>query len=334
MNGKQSKVGFLVLVAVTIVTIVAYYQHVQSYEVWLQEITDRATRQNVEDIFDPPHWFAWGAGSYIVLSAVVTVDVWILFSALHFHNWRRLRSKKLLLILLVASFFLASTNTASAYLDTTVDILFLADEELWSATEPWPVPFLPWWYDRNCIDVIREETFPYLAGIFKEELGITLQFHGWQTWTSTDSYSDPYDVLQEGIEDSERGIWVVDPEYEEEGGGYWKFDRENSQYDIMVFCTRQHMDYGGLGPPEWGAAVIYYGLWMNAVRAIEHEMTHLYGIAGHCHHADCIMNKDTVIIYAVWEWDCKTYMQDHTDYFDREVPDPEPHGGRVPEVKM
>ena len=89
---KQPKVGFAILVLLTVITLASACKHNIDYLRYVQEIKREYTNLGINpDILDPWPWPAWGMGPLVIFLGFVTIDSWIVSSII----WLARRKKHL-----------------------------------------------------------------------------------------------------------------------------------------------------------------------------------------------------------------------------------------------
>lgn len=204
---------------------------------------------------------------------------------------------------LVAPAYASSPGDAGDFEpDTTIDILFVGDEEFmaWYEQIAWVGDvWAPWLVkDLEFNILLGHGTFASTRDFYWNKLGHTLRVYGWQTWDSSDDQTCCYYMLQEGINEIgfNRGM-----NYSDENGDH--------NIDFAVFWTGQDMDIMGLGIPWWHAAIVKYqkGGWQSLVIPLEHELAHLWACQ-HCGNI-CLMNPTWTAGFFCG--DCAAYMMQH-----------------------
>ena len=189
-------------------------------------------------------------------------------------------------------------------IENTIDILFVGDEEFMALWErwgwndvwiPWAVKDLVWEFGLGTGVFVASKEWYALT------LGHTLRVHGWETWNSSNSETNSYYMLQEGINDIgwQRGkIW------------------NGTIIDLVMFWTgQQNMDVRGLALPWWYGGIIKWtqGSVDICTQALKHELAHLWD----CQHCGnfCIMNPG--VVASVWCGTCAAHMMNH--FYDHMV---------------
>jgi len=343
LSKEKFALAFMVML-LTLFTIVLTYKHYIDYQKYRTELGEEYKNIN-PDFVDSWPWYDWGIGPYVFMLKFITAGVWIgiIIRGLQKIKFRKHRELKAISLLLIP--LIASIPTSKAYpnitsiptSDTDVDILFAGDEEFMSGyiTSTWGDVWLkdlveigvPPWYSG---------IFERVQGYFNDQVGINIVFHGWMTWDSDDEVTNCYYMLQEAIEEI-GGTWIHDPTWPD--NGYWRFNKgmlwNGVVIDMLVAWTWQDMSRRGLGPFEWGACILKYENFLTDDNAMQHEMSHLYGLL-HCGHILCVMNEPFLEFTETWQSSCHDYMVSHKNYFTRHglAINSNPHGETNPSAGL
>lgn len=325
MKSKRPKLETVVLtlaLILTVISVILTLRHDCAWHSYIREVRQDAIDRGINpDSVDAFPWHRWGIGGGLVYLWIVTTLMWIGYAYVRFKGRGNPTATSLLFILLAAPFLMygemqynTNADTLSASdtnfsiesmptPDAYVDVLFVGDEEFMALEIEridCPVPIIcpPYWVPAS--EIFQNEIFPFVRDQFDEDLGIYLIFHGWATWDSYDGTNNAVDMLEEVI--AEMGF---------SRGMSWN----GVTIDIMVAWTFQDMSMYGLGPFGWDAAIMLFTGSIWDYYTPQHEISHLYGIIGHCSHADCVMNNNLIIPSFHWQSTCRDHMINNKNEF-------------------
>jgi hypothetical protein len=211
---------------------------------------------------------------------------------------KRTRNKSILVMLLLLSLLLPTffSSKASAYTDTTIDVIGVGDEEFNNiCPEGWE-RYLEW------------EIYIYDAfGKFNEVFGLDFQFRGWISFDSDGGCVSIVERLEEARQETGfvSKVTVIN--------GY--------TIDIMFVFTAQFMlDYEGYADISTNTAILFWYPDFPRAQAVMHEISHLFHLY-HCQNY-CVMNVNFLSsVPRAWCSDHINLMNTngYKNKFDREV---------------
>jgi len=307
---------------------VAVVIHINAYNQMIFNAIQHYGKNYVDQYADFHPIWVWRYGEIYPVTAIFLIIGWAytIFQVVKAKRKGCAKAKliSLLSTLLIITFINANMGYAPTKATTenyffcipnSVDLLFVADEELLADTEiVGGGGFFGWYRLENweTTRVIEEIIFPSLQDRFLNEVGISIAFNGWLEWDSNDTETWTDYLLIEAM--NETG-WDADNTYRHREftttdayGRDVTFVDDKRRMDILVVVTLQQMDMIGfamtkeaaddysdwLGKPvEYNAVIVAYQEQHgeDMVEILQHEISHIFELK-HCGNINCVMNPD------------------------------------------
>ena len=310
---KLKKKLLLVLVILTILWLLACFQHVSAYNQMIDEKKRQVGEEIVERLIDFRSVLSWGNGSLLFIIGLFLAMSWIFGICVFIKKLKQRRNGRskimplmisgMILMLVVVSLRVEyAIQTVRATPEqpeeniycypNAIDLLFVGDEEFFATRDHYLTSSRPAW------KTVQYRQYPRLEKAFLEDAGISIAFNGWLEWDSNDSEHELDFLLVEAMEETG---WVPQSTYRDRE----IFGRNVSRrMDILVVITNQEAESPigggakGFAMPKWAGefysvyldktvywdAIIidYQGAellietWLDYV-IIQHELSHLFG---------------------------------------------------------
>ena len=276
---RRKKLLLLVLLSITILWLLACFQHVSAYNQMVEEKKQELGEDFVNRIVDFYPVWVWEWGELYLLGGLFISMGWIVSIYEFIKGIKKRINGRSKIMPLMASGIIVMLITISVNFgyvtqvratpsgeddfyfcpSNAIDLLFVSDEELRASRELVIVPdngVVETWYSTRKIEEI---IFPKLQKKFLEQAGISVAFNGWVSWDSNDSQHCEDFLLIEAMEETgwvpqeiyrEREI-TISSTYDYYGKPYTY--TENRRMDILVVISYQSMERAGIAMTPEGA---------------------------------------------------------------------------------
>ena len=308
----KKKLLLLCLVILTILWLIACFQHVTAYNQMVEEKKQELGEDFVNRIVDFYPVWVWEWGELYLLGGIFISMGWIV-SIYEFIKGLKKRTNgrsKIISLMALGIIVMLVTITIGVNfgyvtqveatpeedfhycVPNSIDLLFVSDEELRASKEYAIIKEngkVEIWYSTRKIEEI---IFPALQKKFLEQTGISVAFNGWVEWNSNDDEHREDYLL---IEAMEQTGWVPQSVYRERTLDAHGFTfTANRRMDILVVISHQSMERPGIAmTPEgadiyssvlgktvyWDACIVkhQWGETEQQIEFLQHEITHLFG---------------------------------------------------------